>query len=165
MKKLIFLMMFLFCSSANADIIFKGGMAVNDNGIDDENKSNVTWVGIWGETDNCEYCISLFILETYSSNNNPRDRLVGTDYVIKSFENNDGVIRTNLGFAISEEPIQGGEQFNFHFGLSMEAKKAIMGKYSLIFSYDHFSNGMTLFDRDHIEVNVPLDLMSLGIVF
>ena len=162
MKNLIILMLLLFCSSANADIILKGGAVVNDH----EDPNTITWMGIWGETDNCEHCIGLFIIETYSkSKSSPRDRLVGADYIIKSFNNADGVIRTNLGFAVSEEPIQGGEYFNFHFGLSMEAKKAILNKYSLIFSYDHFSNGMTLFERDHIKINRPLDLISIGIGF
>jgi len=90
---------------------------------------------------------------------------VGVDYVIKCFETDSGAIRTNLGFALSEEPLQGGETFNFHFGLSLEGKKVFFNKYSLLFSYDHFSNGMTLFNRDHILVNEPLDLVSIGIVF
>jgi len=136
-------------------------MVVSDN----DEPHTLTWAGIWGETNNCDYCVALFALETYRKDvDQPRDRLVGVDYVIKSFENESGAIRTNLGFAVADQTLQGGEVFNFHFGLGMELKKVI-GKNSFLLSYDHFSNGMTLFNRDHITVNEPLDLVSIGIVF
>lgn len=164
MKKLIFslilAMSFASCSTASADIILKYGMV----GSDTREDNIVTWAGIWGETDNCDYCAALFVVETYNNSETPRDRLVGVDYVIKGLENKSGVIRTNLGFAVSDEGLQGGEVFNFHFGLSMTAKKCI-GSLSCSLNYDHFSNGKTLFNRDHIAVNVPLDLVSIAIGF
>ena len=149
-------------SPVSADIILKYGTVVTNS-----NSPHVqTWAGIWGETDNCDYCIAIFALETYrGGTTNPQERLLGVDYVIKPFENDDGTMRVNLGFAGADKTLKGGEVFNFHFGMSMEAKRAIAGKYSLLFSYDHFSNGKTLFDRNHIAINNPLDLFSLGIGF
>jgi len=162
MKLILLLTALLFMLPAHADVQLKYGMVVSDN----DEPHTLTWVGIWGETNNCDYCVALFAVETYRKDvDHPRDRLVGADYVIKYLETDSGVIRTNLGFALSEEPLQGGETFNFHFGLSLEGKKVFFNKYSLLFSYDHFSNGMTLFNRDHILVNEPLDLMSIGIGF
>ena len=148
--------------SASADIILKYGTVIsNDNAA-----HTSTWAGIWGETDNCDYCVALFALETYHSGTaSSQERLLGVDYVIKPLENDDGVIRVNLGFAGADKTLKGGEIFNFHAGLSFEAKKAIAGKYSLLISYDHFSNGKTLLSRDHIVVNNPLDLFSVGIGF
>ena len=94
----------LFCQTTNADVILKYGLVASDTDSD----NNVTWVGLWGETDDCKYCIALFAIETYKNDtDNPRDRIIGVDYVIKAVENNDGVIRTNLGFAISDGPLQG----------------------------------------------------------
>ena len=165
MKKLIFSLLiiaasFASCTTASADIILKYGMVASDHQED----NTLTWAGIWGETDDCTYCVALFALETYHNSETPRDRLLGVDYVIKGFETGSGVIRTNLGVALADEGLQGGEVFNFHFGLSMTAKKCI-GSLSCSLNYDHFSNGKTLFDRDHILVNEPLDLMSIGIGF
>lgn len=162
MKKLLTILLFTILSfSANADIILKYGIVTSDN----DEPHNVTWAGVWAETNNCSECIALFAVETYRANeDNPRDRLVGVDYVIKFLENNSGAVRTNFGFAIADNGgLQDGEIFNFHFGASMELKAA--KNYSLMISYDHFSNGNRLFDRNHIAVNNPLDLMSIGLVF
>lgn len=162
MKKYIFLfVLMLFCQNANADFILKYGLVASDTGTSD----NATWVGLWGETDDCKYCIALFAVETYENElDNPRDRLIGVDYVVKAIENDDGVIRTNLGFAVSDGPLQDGEVFNFHFGLSMTAKKCFY-KMSCSINYDHFSNGQRLFNRSHILVNKSLDLLSVGVGF
>lgn len=162
MKKLLFLLALMFTIPAYADFQLKYGMVASDH----QEENTLTWVGLWGETDNCTYCVALFAVETYGeANDQPRDRLLGVDYVIKALETDSGAIRTNLGFALADEGLQGGEVFNFHFGLSMEGKKCIMGKYSCLISYDHFSNGKTLFDRNHIPINEPLDLVSIGIGF
>ena len=159
MKKysILFISM-LFCQTVAADIILKLGVIASDTG------NNDTWAGIWGETDNCKYCIALFALETYKDDDNPRDKLVGVDYVIKAIENDVGIARVNLGFALSDGPLQDGEVFNFHFGLSMAFKNCIY-KMSCSLNYDHFSNGQKVFNRDHVLVNDPLDLMSIGIGF
>ena len=162
MKKIISILLLSTISFlSQADVIFKYGAVASDH----DEPNSLTWVGVWGETNNCDYCVALFALETYGESKQPRDRLVGVDYVIKSFETNDGLFRTNLGFALADESLQGGEVFNFHFGLSFEAKKAIANQYSFLMSYDHFSNGKTLFDREHIVFNEPLDLVSVGIGF
>jgi len=161
MKPTLFLIALLTMLPAHADIQIKYGMVASDHQED----NTLTWAGIWGETDNCTYCVAVFALETYHNNETPRDRLLGVDYVIKAFETDSGAIRTNLGFALADEGLQGGEVFNFHFGLSMEGKKVFFNKYSLLLSYDHFSNGKTLFNRDHIPINEPLDLVSIGIGF
>lgn len=159
-KLILFLIAFLTVLPVQAGMILKYGMVASDHQED----NTLTWAGLWGETDNCKYCVALFAVETYHNKETPRDRLLGVDYVIKGFENESGVIRTNLGFALADEGLQGGEVFNFHFGLGMELKKVI-GKSSFILSYDHFSNGKTLFDRNHIPINEPLDLVSIGIAF
>ena len=156
------LMLSMISFSASSDIILKYGAVVSNS----DSKHTSTWVGIWGETNNCDYCVALFAIETYrGETSQPQERLLGVDYVIKSFENNDVTMRVNLGFAGADKTLQGGEIFNFHFGISAEAKNVFAGKYSLLFSYDHFSNGKTLFDRDHIAINKPLDLFSVGIGF
>lgn len=161
-KIIAVLMLSMISFSASSDIILKYGAVVsNDNA-----QNTATWAGIWGETNNCDYCIALFALETYHGEApQPKERLLGIDYVVKPFENDDGTMRLNFGFAGADKTLKGGETFNFHFGVSMEAKNAIAGKYSILFSYDHFSNGKTLFNREHIPVNNPLDLFSVGIGF
>jgi hypothetical protein len=172
MKKYIFLIvLMLFCQNANAGFILKYGLVASDTNVDGVGIENVgtsdtiTWAGIWGETDDCKYCIALFAIETYKDDtNNPHDRMVGIDYVIKAVENDDGVIRSNFGFGVSDDPLQGGEVFNFHFGLSMTAKNCFY-KISCSINYDHFSNGNKLFNRKDILVNIPLDLLSIGIGF
>ena len=64
MKKYIFLfVLMLFCQNANADFILKYGLVASDTGTSD----NATWAGLWGETDDCKYCIALFALETYDT--------------------------------------------------------------------------------------------------
>ena len=161
MKKIISVLLLSAISFlSHADVIFKYGAVASDN----DEPNLLTWAGVWGETNNCDYCVALFALETYGESKQPRDRLVGVDYVIKSLETNDGLFRTNLGFAVADESLQGGEVFNFHFGLSLTAKNCIYG-FSCSLNYDHFSNGKTLFDREHIVFNEPLDLVSVGIGF
>jgi len=135
--KILFLIAMLAVFPVQADFILKYGMVASDHQED----NTLTWAGLWGETNNCDYCVALFAVETYRKNETPRDRLLGVDYVIKSFETDSGVIRTNLGFAVADEGLQGGETFNFHFGLSMTAKKCIAGYFSCSLNYDHFSNG------------------------
>lgn len=148
--------------SVSADIFLKYGTVVSNHNT----PHTMTWAGIWAETDNCDACIAMFALETYRGGSGiPLDRLLGVDYVLKPFNNDSGTVRVNLGFAGADKTLKGGEVFNFHFGTSMEIKRAIAGKYSLLVSYDHFSNGKTLFDRDHIAINNPLDLFSVGIGF
>ena len=64
MKKLLSILLLTILSfSANADIILKYGLVASDTG----NDNNVTWAGLWGETDDCKYCIALFALETYDT--------------------------------------------------------------------------------------------------
>jgi len=61
MKPILFLIAIFAVFPVQADFILKYGMVASDN----DEPHTLTWAGIWGETNNCDYCVALFAVETY----------------------------------------------------------------------------------------------------
>lgn len=143
---------------AMGDIILKYGDVASDKPDDTQ------WAGIWLEQDGCKACLSLFGIELQNSNI-VSNRIVGIDYTYKPFLTDAGAMRLSVGFSVAEKAINDSEQANFHLGWGLVGYNCIAKNVHCGIHYDHFSNGRKVLDRDHIERNEPLDLLSIGISF
>lgn len=161
MKKIMYLLLLLLLLSfnANAEVILKFGKVASAF-PDDTN-----YGGIWLEQDNCQQCISLFGMEL-NNDDLVTNRIAGIDWTYKAFYRPEaGTVRFSIGYSIAEKPVNDSEQFNFHLGLALVGYKAFFNHISFGLYYDHFSNGRTVLDRNHIQENEPLDLLSIGFGF
>lgn len=158
MIKLVFIVLMLFSQTAISDIYLKYGMVASDK------PDNASFGGVWLEQDGCRACLSLFAVE-FHTNNLISNRIAGIDYSYSIVENNDGKIKLSFGYAIAEKAINDSEQFNFHLGGTFVIKNAIANKVDLFLSYDHFSNGKRVLDRNQLIKNIPIDMLSVGISF
>ncbi len=158
MNKLVFIILMLFSSLAISDIYLKYGAVASDY------PDNTSFGGVWLEQDGCRACLSIFAVE-FHTNDLISNRMAGIDYRYGILEDEDARIQLSVGYAVAEKAINDSEQFNFHLGGAFVMKNAIANKVDLILSYDHFSNGKRVLDREQLIKNIPIDMLSVGISF
>ena len=114
------------------------------------------------ESTECNTCFSANIIRLRTSD--ASNLGIGADYVFKALKSDKGaLLRFTFGVARFEDRLNGGERNNAHIGAAFEMPLDSRTKF--VISYDHYSNGRTLFNRSDVDLNIPSNMLSLGFRF